>query len=251
MLGSLEGKSESNRRLELGLEAAAAIVFSARFVEFVGVERFEESQIGPIPVGWRAGALSELARVTMGQSPPGSSYRETPDEGVLLVQGMGGFGRCYPTSATWTTEPTRLAPSGASLMTVRAPVGAVNVAFSQVCIGRGVAAIHSDHPAFVEFLVRSLQQRWSSEESGTIFPAVNRRQVEGIQVAVPPDDMIASYEAFANPLVRQRRALHREAEHLVALRDLLLPSLISGEIRVPDMADVEEAVGIATEAPVP
>jgi type I restriction enzyme, S subunit len=232
VLGALDDKIDSNRRFAGLLEETAATVFRARFVDFVGVEKFEDTDIGRVPRGWRAGSLSDLVELTMGQSPPGSSYSLEPDGALLLVQGMGGFGVRYPTSQVYTSAPTKRARPGATLMTVRAPVGAVNIARSEVCLGRGVAGFASGWPAFTEFLIRSLRRRWGSEESGTIFPAVNRGQVLGLPIVVPPHAEIVQFEEFAAPLVKKLATQSEETESLVAVRDALLPKLISGEIRV-------------------
>jgi type I restriction enzyme, S subunit len=247
ILSFLDDKINSNRRLSTLLEETAATLFRARFVDFVGVEEFDDSPIGPIPRGWPVGKLSDLVAITMGQSPPGATYTEDQDAGVMLVQGMGGFGVRYPTSAVYTSEPTRLAGAGATLMTVRAPVGAVNVARTEVCLGRGVCGVTSHHPAHAEFLIRSLQDRWGSEESGTIFPAVNKAQVAGVSVPLPPGDEIGEFQKFAAPLVGKRALLHDESESLDRIRDALLPRLISGQIRVPDTYDPEEVVGPVAE----
>jgi type I restriction enzyme S subunit len=243
ILSALDDKIDSNRRLGALLDETAATVFRARFVDFVGVEEFDDSDIGRVPRGWAAGPLSALVEITMGQSPPGSSYADDQAAGLLLVQGMGGFGTRYPVSRVYTSAPTRTADAGATLMTVRAPVGAVNVARTQVCLGRGVCGMTSNCQAFTEFLIRSLQGRWASEESGTIFPAVNKAQVASVHVVIPPPEQIRDFEKYAAPIVGKLLVLHDETDSLVCVRDALLPKLISGEIRVPDSHDPEEVIG--------
>ncbi len=247
ILAALDAKIDSNRRLAKLLEETAATLFKARFVDFVGVEEFEESEIGRMPRGWRVGALADLVEVTMGQSPPGASYSEDSGGGLVLVQGMGSFGERYPTTRIFTSAPTKRARAGATLMTVRAPVGAVNVARTEVCLGRGVAGIESEWRAFTEFLVRSLKPRWASEESGTIFPAVNRNHIVELQMVVPPPEVIAAFEQIAAPVVENLAVLHDETDSLAAARDALLPKLISGEIRVPGTADPQEVIGPPAE----
>jgi type I restriction enzyme, S subunit len=241
-LESLERKIHSNRRLAGVLEDTAAALFRARFVDFVGVEEFEDSELGPMPCGWSVGRLGDLVDVVMGQSPPGSSYSEDPAAGMLMVQGMGGFGERFPSSMIYTSAPTKRVCAGTTLMTVRAPVGAVNVTRVETCAGRGVAGVVSKFQAFAEFLVRSLSERWASQESGTIFPAVNRRQIVDLPVVVPPRTAIADYDRTASPLVEKLAALDNETMTLVSIRDALLPKLVSGEIRVPDLTDPAEVI---------
>lgn len=242
VLGALDDKIDSNRRLAGLLEETATTLFRARFVDFVGVEEFEDSELGSIPAGWSVGQLGSLVDVTMGQSPPGSSYSEDPAAGMFMVQGMGGFGERFPSSTTYTSAPTKRVRAGATLMTVRAPVGAVNVTRVETCAGRGVAGIVSEFQAFGEFLIRSLSERWASQESGTIFPAVNRRQVVDLPVVVPPRAPIADYDRTASPLVESLAALHDESLTLASIRDALLPKLISGDARVPDTRDPAEVI---------
>jgi type I restriction enzyme S subunit len=242
VLGALDDKIDSNRRLAGLLEETAATLFRARFVDFVGVDELEASEIGPIPRGWSAGKLSDLVDITMGQSPPGATYTDDRDAGMVLVQGMGGFGVRYPTSAVYTSQPARRAGAGATLMTVRAPVGAVNIARTDVCLGRGVCGVASAYPAHAEFLIRSLRDRWGSEESGTIFPAVNKGQVAGLPVLIPPSSYLADFEEFTAPLVSKLALLHDESETLSRIHDDLLPKLISGQIRVPHGGGLGEPV---------
>lgn len=242
IVSTLDQKIEGNRRLASLLEETAATLFRARFTDFVGVEKFDDTSVGPVPYGWHAGKLGDLVRITMGQSPRGSTYSDDSSGGLLMVQGMGGFGVRFPTSAVYTSAPTKRARAGATLMTVRAPVGAVNVAGTELCVGRGVAALDSDRQAFTEFLIRSLEPRWASEESGTIFPAVNRAQISNLPIPIPPQVEIDAFERFADPLVQKLAASYAEYHTLGALRHALLPKLISGEMRVPRTVDPAEVI---------
>ena len=89
---------------------------------------------------WEEGTLSNIADITMGQSPSGSSYNEDGN-GTIFFQGRAEFGFRFPTVRLYTTEPKRMACTNDTLMSVRAPVGDLNVAHVDCCIGRGLAAI--------------------------------------------------------------------------------------------------------------
>ena len=95
-----------------------------------------------IPIGWNNGTLIDIANITMGQSPDGTSYNEI-GEGVLFYQGSTDFGMRFPSVRQYTTAPSRFAKKGDILMSVRAPVGAVNIANNDCCIGRGLSALNS------------------------------------------------------------------------------------------------------------
>lgn len=105
-----------------------------------------------IPEGWNNGTLIDIANITMGQSPDGTSYNEI-GEGMLFYQGSTDFGMRFPSVRQYTTAPSRFAKKGDILMSVRAPVGAVNIANNDCCIGRGLSALfknrfYSSHFAY-------------------------------------------------------------------------------------------------------
>ncbi len=103
-------------------------------------DSFEDSPLGPIPKGWRVDTMDSHFRITMGQSPPGDTYNENGD-GLPFYQGRIDFGFRFPSRRIYCTVPTRIANKGDTLLTVRAPVGAINMAIEYCCIGRGLAAI--------------------------------------------------------------------------------------------------------------
>lgn len=234
VLGTLDDKIESNRRL-------------GNAIWNVITEEFRRAC--PI-VGGGGATLSDLATVVMGQAPPGSSYIDAPAEGALpMIQGNGGFGVHFVEPTVWTTAPTKVVAPGTPLMTVRAPVGSVNQAASEICLGRGVAGLVSTRPVLVECLLRELQRvdGWVAHESGTIYPSVNRNQIAGLPIGSLPEAKAETFEEWATPMAGEVRVLERESHTLVAIRDALLPKLVSGQIRVPLSDDPEEQLGAAAE----
>ena len=93
-----------------------------------------------VPEGWEVVPLSDIATITMGQSPHGDSLNES-GEGTLFFQGSSDFGDVSPSNRVYTTAPTRMAKSGDILLSVRAPVGTSNIALHSCCIGRGLASL--------------------------------------------------------------------------------------------------------------
>ncbi|MGA1262940.1 MAG: restriction endonuclease subunit S, partial [Prochlorothrix sp.] len=94
--------------------------------------------LGWIPEGWSPSTVGEEFNVTMGQSPPGHTYNEN-GEGIPFFQGCTDYGFRYPSNRVYCTDPKRLASKNDTLVSVRAPVGDVNMAAQDCCIGRGVA----------------------------------------------------------------------------------------------------------------
>lgn len=138
--------------------------------------------------GWRKAKVGEVCTVIAGQSPDGSFYNKDGD-GMAFYQGKKDFGEKFlgpPT--TWTRQVTRVAEAGDILMSVRAPVGPVNFATDQVCIGRGLAAIRVSHEVDKDFLFYFFKKHESElvGSDGAVFNSINRNEIENIAFPVPP-----------------------------------------------------------------
>ena len=255
-------KIELNRRMNATLEAMARALFQIWFVDFdpvrakldgrqpVGMdsttaalfpEHLEESPLGHIPKGWKAGTVVEGFNLTMGQSPPGDTYNEECN-GLPFYQGKTDFGFRFPTRRIYCTAPTRYAKPGDTLVSVRAPVGDINMANEECCIGRGVAAVRHKSGA-TSFTYHSMANLYPDfarfEAEGTVFGSINKDSFEKLRFVIPPDEIVAAYERQAGPLDEQICTLGNQSRTLAALRDTLLPKLLSGELSV---AEVEKEV---------
>ena len=137
-------------------------------------------------------ALGEVAMVIAGQSPPGRSYNDEGD-GVPFYQGKTEFGELFiGEPKKWTTDPRRFAESGDILMSVRAPVGPVNLAPQKLCIGRGLTAIRPSQDQidkmYAFHILRSIESQITGS-SGAAFASINKREIEKIEVPLPPLDV--------------------------------------------------------------
>ena len=174
--------------------------------------------------------LADIADIAMGQSPAGSSYNED-GVGAIFYQGRAEFGWRYPTPRLFTTEPKRMAKAGDVLMSVRAPVGDLNLAYEDCCIGRGLAAIHCNYPSYGLYLMRSLHRKLDAYNGeGTVFGSINSKALKGLPVALPDDAAIREFEKETAPIDAKIRSNEAESRSLAALRDALLPKLMSGDI---------------------
>lgn len=177
--------------------------------------------------------LCDLATITMGSSPKGTSYNES-GEGVVLYQGMKDFGIRSPLPRVWTTEPGRLAHAGDILMSVRAPVGTLNRATEECCIGRGLASLTAHQPNALFHLLLGQQTLLAPfNGDGTIFGSINKRQLHALPVRIPSAGL-TELEAKTAPLEAQVASALSESTTLAALRDTLLPALMDGTLRVKD-----------------
>lgn len=255
VLSALDDKIESNRRLaERHMEAAEA-VFRERFTEFIGVDDFEKSDIGPIPRGWRVLAFSDAVEIN-------PRVRLRKGEVAPYIE-MAAVGR-------WAVRPTRLrerAYSGGS----RFEPGDTLMARITGCIEHGKGAfvdfLTESGAGSTEFLVfrakppltreavflLSRNDRVRQHAIASMTGSSGRQRVpisafDDLKIAIPPD--LTSWQDHAEFLriaFAQGRALWSESRTLTGIRDALLPKLITGEIRVPDTGDVDEAVGAVVE----
>jgi len=264
ILGTLDDKIELNRRMNETLEAMARALFKSWFVDFDPVrakaegrdtglpseisdlfpEEFEDSELGEIPKGWKVSIVKQHFHLSMGQSPPGESYN-TSGQGLPFYQGRSDFGFRFPKRRVYCTSPTRFAKSGDTLVSVRAPVGDINIAIEDCAIGRGVASIrHKDGSIpftyHSMFYLKNHFERYDKE--GTVFGSINKGAFENIPIIVPESTILKAFEHIASPIEKKIHLIEREILSLSSLRDTLLPKLISGEIRVEEAEKYLEVV---------
>lgn len=194
--------------------------------------------IGGADDRWIDGVLSDIADITMGQSPKGDTYNEVGD-GTVFYQGRGEFGDRFPTRRLFTSDPKRMAKANDILMSVRAPVGDFNVAYEDCCIGRGLASIRSkdNHQSFVLYTVVALQEALNMYNGeGTVFGSINKEALNGMAISIPPLTVLDNYENMVAPIDEMIRKNYEEICRLTSLRDSLLPKLMSGELDVSDIS---------------
>lgn len=222
MLWTLDEKIELNRRMNETLEQMGQALFRYYFIDNPDAEK------------WEAGQLDHLFEVTMGQSPPGSSYNDH-GEGITFYQGRAEFGVRFPNKRLSTVDPKRLAKKGDTLLSVRAPVGDINQATEDCCVGRGLAAISSKagQTSFCYYLCKNLQARFAEYNSeGTVFGAINGKQLKSLKVKLPAANAIGEFEDQASKIDEQIFNNAQQIQSLTTLRDTLLPRLINRKVKV-------------------
>lgn len=223
-LSMIDEKIELNSSINNNLEQQAQAIYQQMFIENASSD-------------WAEGTLSNIADITMGQSPNGSSYNEDGN-GTIFFQGRAEFGFRFPTVRLYTTEPKRMACVNDTLISVRAPVGDLNVAHTNCCIGRGLAAIHSknNHQSFVLYTMFSLKKQLDVfNGEGTVFGSINRNSLSEMPIIIPSSEKLDEFEALVAPMDASIRNNYDEICHLEKLRDSLLPKLMSGELDVSDI----------------
>lgn len=147
-------------------------------------------------------ALKDVCTINMGQSPESSSYNEIGD-GIPFFQGNADFGERYPITRVWCNKPTKVAKAEDILISVRAPIGAMNYAKEKCCIGRGVAALTPNEEKvsseFIFWLLKGKNNELNQKGTGSTFKAIGRKVLEEIQV---PEINLELQRKYASNLER-------------------------------------------------
>ena len=223
ILTSLDDKIDLLRRENATLEVMAETLFRQWFV----VEAKEE---------WEEGKLGDEFNFTMGQSPRGDSFNEE-GVGIPMYQGNADFGFRFPTKRVFTTQPTRFAEPNDTLISVRAPVGAQNMATEKCCIGRGVAAFrykgNSSYYSYTYYKLKSLLEEIKQfNDNGTVFGSISKSDFENLDIVIPDDETIKMFQSQVKVIDDKIINNNNEIQTLVQTRDGLLPKLMSNEIKV-------------------
>ncbi len=241
VLKSLDDKIEINRRINENLEQQAQALFKSWFVDFEPFrdQPFVESELGMIPEGWKVGKLSDIADIYMGASPAGSSYNVL-GIGDVFYQGRAEFGVRFPQRNMYTTEAKRFAEVNSVLLSVRAPVGDINVAEEKCCIGRGLASIKSktNHNSFNLYLMKQLKPIFDTYNGeGTVFGCINKKALESLKIIIPDGNVVDKFDSIVFYIDEKIRVIEKQSRALSFLRDTLLPRLMSGELKVQEIEE--------------
>lgn len=261
ILGSLDDKIELLQKQNKTLEDMAKAIFKSWFVDFDIVKAKQQgrpkadiireyhltqelydlfpststdSPLGPIPTGWEVKKIHNLAILTMGQSPSGSTYNQN-GTGLPFYQGRTDFGFRFPKKRVYCSAPTRIAEIDDILISVRAPVGDINLANEKCCIGRGVASIRSkmSDNSFLYYSMLNIKNQFDVfNTEGTVFGSINKNDLSNISILTPNLQIIKAYNKIASKYDRKIINNTKQIQTLTELRDTLLPRLISGKIKV-------------------
>jgi type I restriction enzyme S subunit len=265
ILGTLDDKIEQNRRMNETLDAMARALFKSWFVDFDPVRgkaeggepgmpkplaelfpgSFEDSELGKIPMGWQVKPVGELADVVGGTTPStkepeywdGTHAFATPkDLSGLSVPALLDTERRI-TDAGLSQIGSGLLPRGTVLLSSRAPIGYLAVAEIPVAINQGFIAMKpkSGTPnLFLLFWARVAHAEIVSRANGSTFLEISKTNFRPIPVVTPSDDVMNAFEQLARPLYDRIIECAQQSRILAALRDTLIPKLISGELRIED-----------------
>jgi type I restriction enzyme S subunit len=243
ILGSLEDKIELNRRMNETLDVIARAIFKSWFVDFDNIAEFQESDIGPIPLGWRVLRAGDAVRVCGGSTPPtgqsdfwgGDIAFATPKDLAPLSSTV-----LLKTARTITEEGAEtissgVLPPGTLLLSSRAPIGYLAISTIPIAVNQGFVAMICDGPVGTQYMLHWCQQNMElivGAANGTTFLEISKGSFKQLRVIVPDATKASEYEAIASSLHERTVTNETESATLASLRDTLLPKLLSGEIPV-------------------
>lgn len=165
--------------------------------------------------------LKDVCAINMGQSPDSNSYNED-GQGVPFFQGNADFGERYPTARKWCSVPTKMAAPEDILISVRAPIGAMNYAKEECCIGRGLAALTPDTakvaPGYIFWLLKGKNAELNSKGTGSTFKAIGRKVLEETLV---PDISLEKQAECTIILEKVHRVILSRKQQLQKLDELV------------------------------
>ena len=200
--------------------------------------------------------LGEVCKLNMGQSPDSSSYNDTGD-GIPFFQGNADFGEVHPNIRVWCNAPTKIAHPGEILISVRAPIGAMNIADCECCIGRGLASISADEAVcttkYLWYGISSKIEELNAKGTGSTFKAVNKKTLE--ETEIPIRDLMEQERIVAKldsvtALITLRKRQVKKLDELVKARfvemfgDLVVGDKIqTSKKKIGEIASVTKLAG--------
>lgn len=264
ILGSLDDKIDLNQQMNETLEGMARAVFRSWFVEFDPVrakvdgrqpegldaavaalfpDRFEDSHLGPVPQGWRVAPIGTVVEAVGGSTPSteeaafwdGQIPFATPkDMAGLRSPLLLRTERCI-TERGLARISSGLLPAGTVLLSSRAPIGYLAIAEIPVAVNQGFIAMRCTGPLpnyYVLLWTRESMPEIIAKANGTTFLEISKTNFRPINALVPDEKVLAQFVAHVEPLFQKMSANLRESDTLATTRDVLLPKLLSGEVRV-------------------
>jgi len=207
----------------------------AEEIEFYRETEFKDTKIGKLPEEWKTSNLGEVSYLIMGQSPPSKTYNRDMI-GLPFLQGRMDFGDMYPNPSVYCSKPIKIAEEGDVLVSVRAPVGDVNIATSKLCIGRGLAAIRPDKnqldAKFIFYQLKHFSARLVDLGSGSTFKAIRRNDLERFPTVLPPLSEQQKIASILSTVDEKLEILKQEKVKLERIKQWFMRELLSGRIRV-------------------
>ena len=176
--------------------------------------------------------LNNVTEIIMGQSPSGSSYNKK-NMGMPFFQGKAEFTEKYPIVNNWTTEPSKISEPNSILISVRAPVGSVNVCNVKCCIGRGLASIKPKERIklnYIYFFLKISEDKIADLGSGSTFKAINSKQLRSIKIPLPPISLQQKFSSIVEHVEKLKEKQKESKKNVDEMFNSLMQKAFKGEL---------------------
>ena len=238
-----------NRRINDNLEKQAQALFKSWFVDFEPFkdDEFVESELGMIPKGWRVGTLSDLGEIIGGSTPSKSKPQYYTDNGIAWLTPKDlsvsdykftAKGEIDITEEGYKSCSTRLMPKGTVLFSSRAPIGYISIAKNEICTNQGFKSVVPSlaGTAYIYFFLKESTKEIENKATGSTFKEASGSLMKSFPAIIPDKESLDSFENLMKPIFEEQESIEDESRRLATLRDTLLPRLMSGEIKLGDVA---------------
>ena len=244
LLSSLDAQIANNRKINHHLEALAQAVFKSWFVDF-------EPFGGTMPKSWREGTISDLGEVVGGGTPSKAKPEYFTECGIAWITPKDlsinkskfiAHGADDISELGLHNSSARIMPRGTVLFSSRAPIGYIAIASSKICTNQGFKSVMPKEnigSAYVYYFLIDNLQTIENMASGSTFKEISGGTMKGIPAIIPDNDILRRFHNVCGSILEKQEQLEIENVHLAALRDALLPKLMSGELSVEDVGDVK------------
>ena len=245
ILSALDAKIENNNKINANLEAQAQALFKSWFVDFTPFkdQPFVDSELGPIPQGWKVGKLGHLGEIVGGSTPSKSKPEYYTTHGIAwltpkdLSTSKAKFtsrGEIDITDEGYNSTSTKLMPRGSVLFSSRAPIGYLTIAKNEICTNQGFKSLvpNGAGTGFIYYTLRHLTPQIENRATGSTFKEASATLMRSVETIVPPTSILNKFEELLRPILQFQEKKEEENQRLAALRDTLLPKLMSGEIKL-------------------
>ena len=248
ILSSLDRKIELNNQINAKLEEMAKAIFKYWFVDFEPFKegKFVESELGMIPEGWKVGRADDFYQINIGKTPPRKEHKwfstDPADKIWVSIANMRNSGIFISDSSEYLTKEAVdshniiMVPINTILLSFKLTVGRVAIADKELTTNEAIARFILSNDKYMEYLYLYLKKfdYNSLGSTSSIATAVNSKTIKGMQMLQPSDKVIDAFHIQVNPIFEKIRSLTKETSRLSALRDTLLPKLMSGELEVSE-----------------
>ena len=254
ILGAIDDKIENNRRINTNLELQAQALYKQWFVdfEFPNEEgkpykssggKMVDSELGPIPDGWRVGKLEDVGTIVGGGTPSKAKQEYYTSNGIAWITPKDlsithakftAKGELDITDIGYANSSAKMMPRGSILFSSRAPIGYISIAKNDICTNQGFKSVVPNNgcTAFVYYFLLSNTENIESKATGSTFKEASGALMKSLELMIPSDDILEKFEKIMSPIFESQEKFEAENETIATLRDTLLPKLMNGEIKL-------------------